>query len=318
MSLPKSITIYEVGPREGIQIEDNEILTDEKIKLVNMLGKTGLKNIEVTSFVSPKWVPQMADADEVLARIRREPNVDYRSVFLNIKGLERAINNNVTIEGSLFLTASNAFSKRNTNKNIDETLEALPDWIQAYKKENIPVNKVFIMTAFGCNFEGDIPSDRIIKLIESSMAQAGKYGEKIKKVKLADTMGWANPEQIKKTIFTLKNRWPDIQIGLHLHDTRGLGLTNVYAALKESVDDFDSAVGGLGGCPFAATKGAAGNIATEDLVFMCEEMGIETGVDLNLLLESVKYSEKIFKRDLPGHLLSGGLVSNIRKNQAFN
>lgn len=315
MGLPKNAVIYEVGPREGVQIEEGPISTDDKVNFVNAINQTGVKNIEVTSFVSPKWVPQMADADEVMSRIKREPGISYRAVYLNIKGLERALLHAVKIDGILGLTASNIFSKRNTNRTAEEAIEFLPEWIKKYQELNIPVDQVALMTAFGCNFEGDISLERVISILNKVILKNQEFGEDIKKIKLCDTMGWANPEQMKKTIYAIREKWPDKDIILHLHDTRGLGLANVYAALQEGVNEFESAIGGLGGCPFAAVKGAAGNIATEDLVLMCEEMGIETGINLEALLECVKMATRMVDHELPGHLAKGGLLSKVRQKQ---
>ncbi|MDQ1002659.1 hydroxymethylglutaryl-CoA lyase [Neobacillus niacini] len=307
MGLPKSLTIYEVGPREGFQIEDGPISTNDKVKLINCLSETGLTSIEVTSFVSPKWVPQMADAEEVLSKINRKQEVSYRTVYLNVKGLQRAYQNDVTLDGVLMLTASETFSKKNTNKGIDETLSAIPHWIQAYQEFKIPVDQIAVMAAFGCNYEGEINIQKVMNTIQQAIDRVEENGESIKKIKLADTMGWANPEQIKETIYTIKKKWPQMKILLHLHDTRGLGLANAYAAMQEGVDEFESAISGLGGCPFAAVKGAAGNIATEDLAFMCMEMGVNTGVDLDLLLDCARMTEGIVGHSLPGHLMRGGL-----------
>ena len=312
MALPKKVSLYEVGPREGFQSESNTIPTEDKISFVNELGKTGLKHIEVTSFVSPKWVPQMADAEILLQNIERFPGVTYRAAYLNLQGLQRALNNEVTLDGSLVLSASDAFSKRNMNKSTQEMFDKLPEWIEAYKEANIRVKQMGFMASFGCNFEGYIHLDHLMKLMGDVINLADSYGETIQKVKLADTMGWANPEQIKRTVCTIQDKWPELQIHLHLHDTRGLGLANVYAALQEGLWEFDTAVGGLGGCPFAAVKGAPGNISTEDVAFLCEQMGIDTGLDLNKLVHCAKLAEKIVGRELPGHLARGGVLSDIR------
>lgn len=313
--MSKKVLIYEVGPREGFQIENVPISTKDKVRLIDSLSETGLSSIEVTSFVSSKWVPQMADAEEILASIKRNEQIAYRTVYLNLKGLERAFLSQVTIDGVLMLTASNTFSKRNTNKNVAETLASIPTWIESYKRFQICVDQVVIMAAFGCNFEGEIELEHITELLSKTIQFAEEKGEKIKKVKLADTMGWANPEQIKRTINAIKLEWPHLEIILHLHDTRGLGLANTYAALQEGVYQFESAIGGLGGCPFAAVKGAAGNVATEDLIFMCQELGFETNINLESLLQCTRLAEEIVGRPLPGHLLKGGLLKNrIKKN----
>lgn len=308
MALPKKVVIYEVGPREGFQIEDNPVTTEDKVKFVNAINKTGLSSIEVTSFVSPKWVPNMADAEAVLSKIDRQSGVDYRTVYLNVKGLQRALEANVTIDGVLSLSASNTFAKRNTNKSIDELLDTIPDWVQAYQGAGHAADQIALMATFGCNFEGTVTLDRVMDVLRKGKNKLEENGETLRQVKLCDTMGWANPEQIKRTVHAVQNEWPELSIILHLHDTRGLGIANAYAALQEGITEFESAIGGLGGCPFAAVKGAAGNIATEDLVFLCEEIGIETGVNLASLLECVELAENIVGRSLPGHLRTGGLL----------
>ena len=307
MTLPKKVEIYEVGPREGFQIEDQLIATEDKVNFVNSINQTGISNIEVTSFVNPKLVPNMADAEEFLAKIDRNPNVNYRSVYLNVKGLKRAIEQNITIDGVVSISASDIFAKRNTNKSAEELIGTIPQWVASYQEVGIPVDQFAVMATFGCNFEGVISLDRVMSTLRKAKSILEENGEALRKLKLCDTMGWANPEQIKRTVHAIKNEWPEIDIMLHLHDTRGLGCANAYAALQEGITEFESAIGGLGGCPFAAVKGAAGNIATEDFVFLCESLGIETGVDLGKLLECVEIAEKIVGRDLPGHLRSGGL-----------
>ncbi|MFJ5758878.1 hydroxymethylglutaryl-CoA lyase [Neobacillus sp. NPDC093182] len=312
MTLPRHVELYEVGPREGFQSEPSKILTEDKISFINSLSQTGLKHIEVTSFVSPKWVPQMSDAEMVLAKIDRVPGVAYRAAYLNLKGLERALVNNVTMDGSLVLSASNAFSKRNMNKSTSEMFETLPEWIEAYKNAGIKVKQMGFMASFGCNFEGYIYLDHLLDIMGKVISLAESYGEKIHKVKLADTMGWANPEQIKRTVRAIQDKWPELNIHLHLHDTRGLGLANVYSALYEGLWEFDTAVAGLGGCPFAEVKGAPGNISTEDVAFLCEQMGIDTGLNLESLVECAKMAEEMVGRELPGHLSKGGVLSGIR------
>jgi len=277
-----NVVIHEVGPREGAQIEDPPIPTAAKVALADALSETGLQSIELVAFVSPKWVPAMADAEDVLARIARKPGVRYTGIYLNVQGLERALAANCSIDGHLSVSASETFGKRNTNRTLEETFAAQPDFITAYKAAGIPVDQILIAAAFGCNFEGYIPVERVTESI-------------------------ANPEQIRRTIDRVRTRWPGLQIALHLHDTRGLGLANADAALREGVRHFDAAVAGLGGCPFAAVKGAPGNITTEDFAFMCEEMGISTGLDLDKLVACSALAEEIFGRELPGHLSKGGL-----------
>lgn len=301
------VVIHEVGPREGAQIEDPPIPTERKVELSDALSETGLQSIELVAFVSPKWVPAMADAAEVLEQIERKPGVRYTGIYLNVQGLERALAANCAVDGHLSISASETFGKRNTNRTTEEAFAAQPEWIAAYKAANIRVDTVLVSAAFGCNFEGYIPLERLTGCIARLIAIAEEHGERIARVKLLDTMGWANPEQIRRTIDRVRTTWPELEIALHLHDTRGLGLANADAALREGVRHFDSAVAGLGGCPFAAVKGAPGNITTEDFAFMCEEMGIATGLDLDRLVACAALAEEIFGRALPGHLSKGGL-----------
>jgi hydroxymethylglutaryl-CoA lyase len=312
--LPVSkVVLHEVGPREGIQLDGENLSTADKVAFVNALSLTGLRSIEVTSFVSPKWVPTMADAEQVMAAIARKPGVAYTAIYLNPRGLERALAAKASVEGVLVLTASEAFCKRNTNRTIAETLSALPEWIATYQRAAVPVDQVAVMATFGCNFEGHVPLAKVLEVVGKAIAIAAEHGEQIKTIKLADTMGWANPEQIKRTIETVRSDWPKAGIALHLHDTRGLGLANAYAAMEMGVCEFDSAVAGLGGCPFAAVKGAAGNISTEDLAFLCDEAGVETGIDPELLLECARMAERIFRKPLPSHLPKGGLFRQVRR-----
>jgi hydroxymethylglutaryl-CoA lyase len=301
-----------VGPREGFQIEDSSIPTGAKVALVDELSRTGLRSIELVAFVSPKWVPQMADAEEVLSGITRVPGVRYTAIYLNAQGLQRALAADCAVDGSISVSASDAFSRRNTNKGIEDTVAAIPGWIDTYQAAGIPVETILISAAFGCNFEGFIPLGRVFDLIARLRAIAAERGETIRRIKLLDTMGWANPEQIRRTIDAVRAAHPDVEIALHLHDTRGLGLANAHAALSEGIREFDSAVGGLGGCPFGKVKGAAGNIATEDFVFLCQELGIETGVDLEALLACVEHAEQIVGHPLPGHLAKGGVYRELR------
>jgi hydroxymethylglutaryl-CoA lyase len=309
---PDRVEINEVGPREGFQSEDPPIATAQKIALSDALSETGLRNIELVAFVSPKWVPAMADAEEVLDGIHRAPGVRYGGIFLNVQGLERALKTDCAIEGTLTINASETFSLRNTNKTTDETVAAFPAFIETYRRAQVPIQRINVTAAFGCNFEGYIALERVTACIERVIAAAAAYGETMTSVKLLDTMGWANPEQIRRTIDAIRSLQPELEIALHLHDTRGLGLANADAALREGVRHFDAAVGGLGGCPFAAVKGAPGNIATEDFAFLCEQQGIATGIDLDALVACVDVAERIFSRPLPGHLSKGGLFRSRR------
>lgn len=299
------VELHEVGPREGFQFEGigqpDKISTAQKVELVEALAQTGLRKIQVTSFVSPKHVPQMADADDVSSQVRSFPGVTYDAVYLNDKGLERAIAAGIyEIDGHVSLTASETFSKQNQRRDMVADIEMQRKQLALYRHHGIPVRSGTLMAAFGCNYEGDISLERVLECVGIMHDLAAEFDTELDDVLLADTMGWADPDQIKRVIGAVRERWPAMTASLHLHDTRGTGIANVYAALEVGVTAFDSSVGGLGGCPFAKT--VAGNVATEDIVFMCERMGIETGVDLGKLVEVVKLAEKIVGHPLPGKL----------------
>ena len=311
--LPKSVRINEEGPREGFQIEKGPISTVRKVELIDALSETGLKQIQVVSFVSPKAVPQMADAEEVVAGFKRKPGVRYTALWLNEKGLVRALaTKRLDIEGSLSLTASEKFLKRNQNRTLAENVQAQHSIVGMYKEHGVPVDRGSIMAAFGCNFEGDIPVTTLLEIIQEMLEIAEQHQIKIKTISLADTMAWATPASIKRVVGAVRERFPDLTINLHLHDTRGMGIANAYAGLEMGVASFDAAVAGLGGCPFAAHAGAAGNVCTEDLVFMCDEMGIETGVDLEKLIEAARLAEDIVGHPLPGSVMKGGSLKRLR------
>ncbi len=311
--LPKSVRINEEGPREGFQIEKGPISTARKVELIDALSETGLKQIQVVSFVSPKAVPQMADAEEVVAGFKRKPGVRYTALWLNEKGLVRALaTKRLDIEGSLSLTASEKFLKRNQNRTLAENVQAQHSIVGMYKEHGVPVDRGSIMAAFGCNFEGDIAVATLLEIIQEMLEIAEQHQIKIKTISLADTMAWATPASIKRVVGAVRERFPDLRINLHLHDTRGMGIANAYAGLEMGVASFDAAVAGLGGCPFAAHAGAAGNVCTEDLVFMCDEMGIETGVDLEKLIEAARLAEDIVGHPLPGSVMKGGSLKRLR------
>lgn len=308
--LPTTVRIMEVGPRDGLQIEQRIVPTLEKIRMVELLADAGVPEIEVGSFVNPRAVPQMADTGEVFAGIRKKGGVTYRGLWLNAKGLDRAIENGrVDIDGKLTLTASETFIRRNTNRTIDDTLAEMPEWIARYRTAGLEATSLGLMAAFGCNFEGYIPEAAIIALIARAEAVMVENGCALKSLKLADTMGWASPLQIKRLVGSVRDRWPDLQITLHLHDTRGQAIANAVAAMELGVASFDASVGGLGGCPFAGHKGAAGNVATEDLVFTCEEMGIQTGIDLDALVDVARLAQDLVGHELPGKVMKGGTLT---------
>ena len=312
--LPKAVFIKEEGPREGFQFEKGDIPTARKIELIDSLSKTGLKEIQVVSFVPGKNVPGMADADAVVAGLHQAAGVSYLGMWLNEKGLLRAIaSKKLEIKAGLMLTASETFLLRNQKRTLQENLEAVSRMADLYIDLGIPMHRVSIAAAFGCNFEGEVPPSKVIQLIKQLLDIAAQRGRDIGTIFLADTMAWATPQAIKRLVGDVRDEWPDKTISLHLHDTRGMGIVNAYAGLEMGVTHFDAAVGGLGGCPFAAHKGAAGNLCTEDFVFLCEELGIETGVNIEALLESARLAEDIVGHPLPGSVKSGGALTTLRR-----
>lgn len=316
--LPKSIAIHEEGPREGFQIEPGPIATADKIRLIEALAETGLHHIQVCSFVNPRVVPGWADAAETVAGFQAKPGVDYTALWFNGQGLERALafRDKLHITGSISLTASEAFTRKNLNRSHAENLEAMGKLTALHLSHGVPVDRIGIQAAFGCNYQGDISPAQVVSTLEDGFAVAKAHGAEIKRISLADTMGWAAPQRIERVVGEVRSRWPDMKIGLHLHDTRGLAVANAHAGLKMGVAQFDSTVGGLGGCPFAGQKGAAGNICTEELVLLCEEMGIHTGVDLDQLIEVGRMAEQIVGHVLPSELIHAGSLDAFRRRAA--
>ena len=310
---PKSVTLHEEGPREGFQIEPGPIPTARKIEFIEALAETGLKHVQVVSFVNPKKVPGMADADDVVRGFRPKPGVAYTGLWLNEKGLERArASGKLTLEGKISIYASEKFSMRNNNRTAAQEFEYARRVVDEYRAQGIPVERGSIASAFGCNFQGVIPISTVLDILRRIFEIAEENAIKLKEISLADTMAWATPLVIKRTLGAIREKYPDMRFNLHLHDTRGMGVANAYAALEMGVDMFDSCVAGLGGCPFAGHKGAAGNVCTEDLVFMCEEMGIETGIDLEKLLDCARLAEEIVGHPLPGSVMKGGSLKRFR------
>ena len=231
--LPSTVFIREVGPREGFQIEKNPISTRDKVRLIDALSDTGVKDIEVTSFVRPELVPQMADADEVVKQLRRKSGVSYSAVYLNAKGFQRArATGKLDLRATLSLSASESFSKRNTNRTVEQAIQDMPERVGMIQDAGINTVNLGVSAAFGCNFEGDVPQERVVERLDRLFAIAEEHYLSVAGIRLMDTMGWANPIQVKRMVGALRDRWPDVPIGLHLHDTRGLGIANAFAALK--------------------------------------------------------------------------------------
>jgi hydroxymethylglutaryl-CoA lyase len=313
--LPKSVHITEEGPREGFQIEKGPIATARKIALIDTLSQTGLDRIQIVSFVNPKAVPGMADADEVVRGITPRDGVAYTALWLNTKGFERAVkfSDRLANTGTIQLSASEKFSLRNQNRNAAQQLAEQNTIVESYKAAGVSVERGSIMAAFGCNFEGDIPASHIVALVAQILDVAREHMVTLKYITLADTMAWATPLAIKRVVGSLRERWPKLDVALHLHDTRGMAIANAYAGLEMGVTRFDSSVAGLGGCPFAGHQGAAGNVCTEDLVFLCDELGITTGIDLDALIECARLAEDVVGHPLPGSVMTGGTLKRFRK-----
>ena len=312
-SMPRKIDILEEGPREGFQYEKGPIATARKIELIDALSLTGLKTIQIVSFVNPRLVPGMADADAVTAGFKAAPGVSYRPLWLNMQGFERArATGRFDLRGSYSLAASETFLQRNQNRNLAEQTADNHKLVKRFKEVGVTVERGGIMAAFGCNYEGDVPAPRVVEVVGMLLDTAKANDVKLTYIMLADTMGWATPMQIKRVVGAIRDKHPGLELSLHLHDTRGLGIANAFAGLEMGVSHYDAAVAGLGGCPFAGNAGAAGNVCTEDLVFMCHEMGIATGVDLAALIECAKLAEDIVGHPLPGSIKTGGTLDRLR------
>jgi hydroxymethylglutaryl-CoA lyase len=316
--LPQRVDIHEEGPREGFQIEPGPIPTADKIALIEALAETGLRHIQICSFVNTRLVPGWADAEAVAGGFAPKPGVHYTALWFNANGLDRALafKDRLTLTGSISLAASNAFSIKNLNRGHAENLEAMRKQTAAHQAAGVPVTRLGVMAAFGCNYQGDIAPAQVVQTVADGLAVAAEAGVTITDVSLADTMGWATPIRIERGVAAVRERWPEMRIGLHLHDTRGLAVANAHAGLRLGVTKFDSTVGGLGGCPFAGQKGAAGNICTEELALLCEEMGIATGIDLDALIEVGRMAERIVGHPLPSELLRAGSLDAFRRQAA--
>ena len=315
-NFPKYVEFHEEGPREGFQAEKEIFPLPDRVEFINALSETGLKQIQVGSFVNPKMVPQMADTDQLFANIRKNPKVKYTALWLNQRGFETAANTKgVDLDGKIFLYTSDEFCKKNNSCSANELNQKQLKWLDAYAAQDLPLESVYILTAFGCNIQGEVPLESVSTAVNFVQSICSERGLKTPKIILADTMGWANPFEVKKRIDEVRRLLPDARIGMHLHDTRGLGPANVYAALEMGIDLFESSVAGLGGCPFGSQKDmkAAGNVCTEDMALMCEELGIDTGLDIEALLESARMVERIIGRPLMGKAMHSGTIASLRK-----
>lgn len=287
MSLPADVRIVEVGPRDGLQNEKAMIPTADKIELIDRLSATGLRCIEATSFVSPKWVPQMADAADVFAGIRKLPGVAYPVLVPNLQGYERALAVGAT-EVAVFSAASEAFNRKNINASIDESIERFLPVLERAREDGVKV-RGYVSTVLGCPYQGDVPLDDVVR-VARRLHEAGCY-----EVSLGDTIGIGTPGKARAMLRAVAADVPMAALAVHFHDTRGQALANILACLEDGVAVVDSSVSGTGGCPYA--PGASGNVATEDVVYMLDGLGVKTGVDLAKLVETGRWLASRLGRD---------------------
>ena len=296
MTFPKAVTIREVAPRDGIQSEPILVETRDKIRFIDALSATGIRQIEAVSFVSPKALPQMADAADVLAGIRRGPGVSYSALVPNRRGADAAIEARADAL-QVFMAVTDSYNRKNVKKSVEESLEDVADVVEVAAAASIPVEGT-LSTAFGDPYEGDVDPERVVE-VSCRMADLG-----IDSISYGDTTGMATPRRVTDLIETLRKALPELRLNMHFHDTRGTGLANVLAALGCGVDYFDASVGGMGGSPFAS--GATGNVVTEDLVHMVEDMGVDTGIELEALLSAARIAQSFVSGELPSRLLKAG------------
>ncbi len=299
MNFPKSVTIVEVGPRDGFQSEPLFVATDKKVELIERLSEAGVKRIEITSFVSPEAVPQLSDSELVAARLPKKPGTSYSALTPNLRGLERAIRAGMA-DIALFVSASETHNQKNVRMSIEESLRAFRQMARKALNGGLRM-RGYVATAFGCEYEGRVLPKQVERIVTEYIAMG------ISEVSLGDTTGMANPLAVREMIRSLKPVLGQTALALHFHDTRGTGIANVLAAIEEGAQIFDCSIGGLGGCP--ASRTSSGNIATEDLVGMLHEMGIDTGIDLDALIECARYAARITGRQLPGRLPNAGRIN---------
>jgi len=301
LKLPKKIVVCEVGPRDGFQNEKGFIPTEKKVEIINKVADAGFKVIEIGSFVHPKAVPQLIDIDEVATLINRKQGVEYRALVTNVKGVERAIKAGVN-KIKLAVSASESHNLSNFNRKPEETIEGFKQCITLARGNDISVSAA-IATSFGCPFEGKIPAGQIEKLVKCFL----DFG--INEISLSDTTGMANPTQVNNLCSQMIEKFPEVKWILHFHNTRGMALANILAGIEAGATWFDGAFSGLGGCPYA--PGASGNVASEDLIHMCDEMGIETGIDLDKAIEIARVVKECVGHETDSYMLKAGKAKDL-------
>ncbi|WP_155369283.1 hydroxymethylglutaryl-CoA lyase [Catellatospora vulcania] len=293
--LPDRVSIREVGPRDGLQNED-PVPTADKVRLIDALSATGVGRIEAVSYVHPKAIPQMADADEVWSTAARDPKVRYSALVPNLRGAQRALAGGFT-EVEVVVSASDTHNRRNINRATEESLDEIAQLIPALH-EGGSTAEVIIATSFGCPYEGDVDPKRVAAIVDRVVADGAD------RVAFGDTTGMGTPRRVRELLSIVRERHPDVPMLLHFHNTRGTGLANILTALEFGITEYDASVGGLGGCPYA--PGASGNVATEEVVHMLHDMGVDTGIDLEKLIEAARLAEQIVGRELPSGVLRAG------------
>ncbi|HEX7065950.1 MAG TPA: hydroxymethylglutaryl-CoA lyase [Bacillales bacterium] len=295
------IYVQEVGMRDGLQIENRFVPTDKKIDLINRLSETGLDKIEVTSFVSPTAVPNLKDAEEVMAGIQRNPSITYTALVPNMKGAERALACNVD-EVNLVVSVSESHNQKNVRASVEESFKRFQQITRFLTGSKTSINGT-LGTSFGCPYEGEISEDRVLRLVERYL-EMGVSG-----ITLADTTGMATPNQVHRLCQKVLGKWPNLSLTLHFHNTRGMGLANVIEGIRAGVARYDASLGGIGGCPFA--PGATGNICTEDFVHMLVFMGYDLGVDVDGLITCSEYLQSLIGHDVPGQVIKAGKITDL-------
>jgi hydroxymethylglutaryl-CoA lyase len=302
VKLPAEVTVYEVGPRDGLQNEARNVPTADKIRFIDALVASGIREIEITSFVSPKWIPQLADSAEVARGVQRPPGVKMSALVPNRRGLDTALASGMKVV-AVFLSASETHNKKNVNKTIAETLVAFDEVVPAALAANVQV-RAYVSTVFGCPYEGDVDPERAVELV-GKLRDMGVY-----QVSLGDTIGVANPAQTEDVLGRVLAKHPADAIAVHFHDTQGTALANCLVSMQMGITTIDASAGGLGGCPYA--PGASGNLATEDLVAMLHAMGVKTGIDLDKLTEASRTASTFVGHELPSKYLKAHLGKKAR------
>jgi hydroxymethylglutaryl-CoA lyase len=302
--LPGTVEVNEVGPRDGFQAEETFLPTKRKVEIIDALSRTGVARVQVTSVVHPKAVPQLTDAEEVMGRIERVPGVRYTVLVPNLRGAERTVQ--MGADGwELMLSVTDSHSRSNANRSTEEALEGMEPVVALARQNGVEEVTGAMATALGCPFEGKVPFERVLYVAEAYRAMGVRH------VSVADTVGVADPRLVFETMAGLKEKLPDVGFALHLHNTRGMALANVLAALQAGVTEFDSSVGGLGGCPFA--PGATGNVSTEDLVHMLDLMGVRSGVDLDAVLDVAREVKEVVGHPLESAVARAGKADALHE-----